>query len=90
MHCRSRFHALVGLAPEVCPTCGSIRFAVAADDQMLAMTPTIIGTATTASVDVDIPAATTELELLTGDGGDGISNDHANWAIAALGCACSD
>ncbi|MCX5216049.1 beta-galactosidase [Kitasatospora sp. NBC_00240] len=85
-HC-TRFSATVGVDDEV-GNSGSVTFSVRADGTNLTTTPILRGSDTAAgTVDVPIPAGTTILELVAGDGGDGNSNDHADWANPKVFCS---
>ncbi|MEV5703738.1 NPCBM/NEW2 domain-containing protein [Actinoallomurus sp. NPDC052274] len=79
----TRFTAAVGVDAETGGR-GSVTFSVVGDGVTLASTGTLTpGAATT--IDVDVTGRST-LHLVTGDGGDGNTYDHADWAGATLTC----
>jgi beta-galactosidase GanA len=80
----SHFTAVVGVDDEV-GNSGSVTFSVVADGRTLTTTPVLTGSSASASLDVDVSGAQ-QLDLVTGDGGDGNGLDHADWANAQLVC----
>ncbi|OKI13395.1 beta-galactosidase [Streptomyces sp. CB03911] len=85
-HC-NRFTATVGVDDEV-GNYGSVTYTVRADGTTRTTTPVLRGSDTAATtIDIPIPAGTTVLELAAGDGGDGTSSDHADWANPKVYCS---
>ncbi|MFG2820000.1 beta-galactosidase [Kitasatospora sp. NPDC048365] len=85
-HC-TRFTATVGVDDEVGGS-GSVTYTVRADGADLTTTPVLRGSDSTATtIDIPVPAGTTVLELVAGDGGDGNTSDHADWADPKVYCA---
>ncbi len=82
-HC-TRLTAQVGVDDEVGH--GSVAFSVRADGRTLTTTPVLTHTTGTMALDVDVTGAKM-LELVVADGGDGPSEDHADWANAQLHCS---
>ncbi|MGO1487974.1 MAG: endo-alpha-N-acetylgalactosaminidase family protein [Arachnia sp.] len=80
----SVFQATVGVN-DVQATRGSVSFAVYGDGELLEETAVLRGGGATHVFDVDITGVTS-LSLRAGDGGDGIGNDHADWAGARVTC----
>ncbi len=80
----TRFTAVVGVDDEV-GSAGSITFSVIADGRTLTSTPVLTGTSASVPLDVDVTGAQ-QLDLVTGDGGDGNGLDHGDWANAQLVC----
>ena len=76
------FKAIVGVDDEVGPN-GSIAFSVYLDGQLAYESGVLNGTQSGQTVNLDVSGATT-MKLVASDGGDGISNDHADWADAYL------
>jgi hypothetical protein len=76
----SRFTAVVG--PDGANN-GTVSFEVHVDGEMRWESGRVSREDGPRQVDVDITGAT-ELVLVVGDGGDGITGDHANWADAKL------
>ncbi|WP_329611827.1 NPCBM/NEW2 domain-containing protein [Kitasatospora herbaricolor] len=83
-HC-TRFTATVGVDDEVGNN-GSVTFAVLADGRNVTTTPVLRCDSASTTIDVDITGATL-VELVAGDGGDGNSSDHADWANAKVRCS---
>ena len=48
--------------------------------------PRLTGSSATVSINLAIPAGTTQLRLVVGNGGDNINSDHGDWANARLSC----
>lgn len=66
---------------------GSVTFEVLGDGEQLAgPTDVLTGADAAESLDVDIDGVE-QLELVVGDGGDGVGSDHANWAGARVTCS---
>ncbi len=78
------FQATVGV-DDVQASRGSVSFAVYGDDVLLEETAALKGGGATHVFDVDI-LGVKELSLRAGDGGDGIGNDHGDWALARVTC----
>ena len=76
-----RFHAIVGVDDEAKDT-GSVRFLVFADDRQR-YDSGVMRKGPAKAIDLDLAGAKT-LRLVVEDGGDGIDNDHADWADATL------
>jgi beta-galactosidase len=70
----SRFTATAGVDDET-GSAGSVTFSVVADGATLAATPTLTGSSASAVVDVDL-AGVQQLDLVIGDGGDGIATQE--------------
>jgi len=80
----SRYTATVGVDDEV-GGAGSITFSVVGDGRTLTTTPVLTGSAASVPIDVDV-SGVQQLDLLIGDGGNGNSSDHGDWADAKLVC----
>ncbi|WP_177198639.1 NPCBM/NEW2 domain-containing protein, partial [Streptomyces colonosanans] len=80
----TRFSASVGVDDETNGN-GSVTFTVLADGKQVASTPVIRGNTKALAVDADVTGAKV-LDLVIGDGGDGNSSDHGDWANATLSC----
>ena len=80
----SRFDAVVGVDDEVVVD-GSVRFAVYADNALRHDSGVLTYAQSAASVSVPVTGGEV-LRLLVTDGGNGPSNDHANWADARFTC----
>jgi alpha-galactosidase len=78
----TRFQAEVGVDDET-NGAGTVTFTVVVDGVVKAATPVIHGGDKPSFIDVDLTGAKT-LDLEVGDGGDGISYDHADWAGAVI------
>ena len=78
----TRFMAQVGVDDEEGKS-GSVTFEVWADGERKFTTPVLRGGDAPYPVSVDVTGAQILL-LLVSDGGDGIANDHADWAEASL------
>ncbi len=76
-----RFRAVVGLDDEATDR-GSVRFLVFADDKPR-FDSGVMRKGPGKAIDVDLTGAKS-LRLVVEDGGDGIDNDHADWADATL------
>ncbi|MFC7614987.1 NPCBM/NEW2 domain-containing protein [Actinokineospora soli] len=64
---------------------GSVQFTVYADGVRVAQSPLMRPDTATFALDAPIAGAQ-EVRLVVGDGGDGIGNDHADWASARFHC----
>lgn len=85
-HC-NRITANVGVDDEA-GNYGSVTYTVRADGTTLTTTPVLRGSDTAGTtIDIPIPAGTTVLELAAGDGNDGNSSDHADWANPKVYCS---
>jgi hypothetical protein len=62
---------------------GSVIFEVHGDDKLLFKTKLLSGFSTPATIDVDVTSIN-RLTLIVKDGGDGTTNDYANWCDAEL------
>jgi hypothetical protein len=79
----SLFRAFVGVDDEVAPKVGSVEFSVTADGREIWKSG-IMKTGDAAK-EISLPLqGVRSLQLLVGDGGDGINNDHADWAEATV------
>jgi alpha-galactosidase len=78
----TRFTSMVGLDDERTGQ-GSIVFQVWVDGKMAAISPELHGGDAPRFIDVDLKGAK-RLMLIVGDAGDGIENDHADWAGASI------
>jgi alpha-galactosidase len=78
----TRFMAVVGVDDER-KGLGSVRFFVDVDKRNAASTPVMRGGDAPRTLSVDVSGAKT-LHLRVDDGGDGITNDHADWGGAVL------
>src|SRR6202012_2665558 len=78
----SRFQAKVGLDDSAGGK-GSVAFLVIGDGKILWQSELMTGQQPAESVDVDVKNVKV-LELRVTDGGNGSSNDHADWADAAI------
>ncbi len=78
----THFSAVVGVDDEKKGT-GSVTFAVLVDGKKAVQTPILHGGDKPLLLSVDLTGAQTLL-LKVGDGGDGISSDHADWAGAEI------
>src|SRR5690349_247303 len=82
----TRFHAFVGADDETLPRKGSIEFRVLGDGKELWKSG-VLHTGDAAK-EVSVPlAGVKQLLLLVEDAGDGISCDHADWALATIEAA---
>jgi hypothetical protein len=79
-----RFTAKVGQDDEKGAP-GSVQFTVIADGKTVYNSPVQLPRAAPATIDVSIAGAQS-IQLVTGDGGDGPGNDHADWADAKFSC----
>ena len=77
-----KFEAIVGVDDER-KALGSVQFQVFVDGKVAAETPVLHGGDPSVPVSVDLVGAK-RLVLAVEDGGDGITNDHADWAGALL------
>lgn len=78
-----RFVAIVGIDDET-GVSGSVRFSLLADDRTLLKTPVLTGDDERFSINAELPAGTKQVRLVVDDGGNGIGNDHADWANAGF------
>ncbi|MGX2994313.1 endo-alpha-N-acetylgalactosaminidase family protein [Streptomyces sp. JNUCC 64] len=78
------FTAEVGV-DDVQTSRGSVRFRVLADGTEKAASPVLRASDSAWSLTADVTGAR-YVELLVGDGGDGIGNDHADWGNARFRC----
>jgi hypothetical protein len=78
----STFTTDVGVDDEVGAN-GSVVFRVFADGVKVAESPLMTGTSATTTLTVDVTGKT-DLLLVVAGGGDGVTNDHADWANARL------
>ncbi|MGR8008058.1 endo-alpha-N-acetylgalactosaminidase family protein [Streptomyces hypolithicus] len=67
-------------------TRGSVRFGVSADGSEKVTSPVLRAADAAWSLTADVSGAT-YVDLVTGDGGDGPGNDHADWGNARFHCA---
>ncbi|HTQ10431.1 MAG TPA: NPCBM/NEW2 domain-containing protein, partial [Fimbriimonadaceae bacterium] len=80
----NRFHAVVGVDDEMASFGkSSIDFKVVGDGKTLFDSGVMRNSTPPRSVDIDVRGIR-ELTLIAGDGGDGIEDDHADWADASL------
>ncbi|MEE2569572.1 endo-alpha-N-acetylgalactosaminidase family protein [Pseudarthrobacter sp. J64] len=68
------------------PTRGSITFAVRADGVQVAQTAKMTPTTPTVSLVANVDGAQ-YVDLVVGDAGDGVGNDHGDWANARFSCS---
>ena len=80
----TRFISEVGVDDEV-GTAGSVQFRVVADGSVLFNSGLMTGASATQSVDVDVTGRSL-IKLQVGHGGDGTTDDHADWAGARFEC----
>ncbi|WP_394830650.1 NPCBM/NEW2 domain-containing protein [Pendulispora rubella] len=80
----SKVRALVGLDDEKTGA-GSVAFEIWADGTKVADSGLIVRGTPTKTLEADVSRATV-LRLVVTDGGDGITNDHADWADAQVVC----
>jgi alpha-galactosidase len=78
----TRFQAAVGVDDER-KGAGSVTFSVWTDGKKLMETPVLRGGDTPQLISVDLTGAK-HLNLVVGDGGDGIMDDHADWGGALI------
>lgn len=76
------FHAEVGINNG--RDGASCAFIVKADDKIIAQTDVIRGNAKAQVIDVEVPADTNTLTLISTDGGDNKNNDHSVWGDAQI------
>ncbi|OIJ90457.1 hypothetical protein BIV24_18100 [Streptomyces colonosanans] len=81
----TRFTASVGVDDETNGG-GSVTFTVLADGKQVAATPVLRGRQAAVTLNADVSGAQV-LDLVVGDGGDGKTQDHADWATATVSCA---
>ena len=81
----TRFKASVGVDDEVAAN-GSVVFQVFAGATKVYDSALMTGATATKTIDVSVAGATT-LRLVVTDGGDGISSDHGDWALARVECS---
>ena len=77
--------AVIGLDDEEKGTGGSVGFAVVADGKKVFSSDVFRSGTAAQSITVPLTGAQ-KVELQTGDGGDGIGNDHGDWADALFHC----
>ncbi|GAB3542296.1 endo-alpha-N-acetylgalactosaminidase family protein [Arthrobacter tecti] len=80
----TRFTADVGV-DDAQPTRGTIQFEVWADGRRLTQTPVMRPDSQTIELDVDLTGAR-YVNLIVGNAGDGVGNDHGDWADAQFHC----
>jgi len=80
----TKVRALVGLDDEKTGA-GSVSFEIWADGTKVADSGLIVRGNATKTLEADVSRATV-LRLVVADGGDGITNDHADWADAQVVC----
>ncbi|MEX1073179.1 MAG: NPCBM/NEW2 domain-containing protein [Chloroflexota bacterium] len=68
---------------------GSVTFQVLADATSLYLSPVLTGSSATLNLNLAIPAGTTQLRLVVGNGNGSLTSDHADWADARLSCSSS-
>ncbi|MEY9847289.1 endo-alpha-N-acetylgalactosaminidase [Streptacidiphilus sp. BW17] len=78
--------AVIGLDDEETGTGGSVNFMVVADGRTVFSSAVFRSGTPAQSITVPLTGAQ-QVELQTGDGGDGIGNDHADWADAQFHCS---
>lgn len=78
--------AVIGLDDEEKGTRGSVDFAVVADGKTVFSSKVFTSGSPAQSITVPLTGAQ-HVELQTGDGGDGIGNDHGDWADAQFHCS---
>lgn len=83
----SAFQAQIGVDDEV-GSQGSVIFQVWGDGTKLFESPLLRGTSAVQGINVNVTGKQ-ELRLVVTDGGDGWSQDHADWADAKLTCSSS-
>lgn len=66
-------------------TAGSVQFSVLADGKKVAESPVLKATDDAHQLEADIAGAQ-YVQLIVGDGGDGVGNDHASWGGAKWLC----
>lgn len=81
----SRFQTDIGVDDEV-GDAGSVRFRVLADGEEIYASSVMTGADGANWVDLDVNGVE-QLALVVDSGGDGVGQDHANWAGAWLRCA---
>jgi len=80
-----RFTAIVGIDDEKQDDAGaSVTFGVYADDKELFLSKVLTPADAPLPIDVAIPKGAKLIRLVVGDGGNGISCDHADWAEAGF------
>ncbi|MCC2594479.1 endo-alpha-N-acetylgalactosaminidase family protein [Tessaracoccus sp. OS52] len=79
----TQFQAVVGV--DDAQTRGSIQFAVYGDGNLIHQTGVLRGSDPSVELDLDISGVQT-LSLRVTDGGDGVGNDHGDWALARVTC----
>lgn len=80
-----RFTAIGGVDGEVTSSTASVVFTVIADGVTLYTSPTVTVASGPVVIDLNVTGRS-NLRLLVGDAGNGISFDHADWADARLLC----
>ena len=79
----AHFHSIVGVDDDAAVNQGTAVFTLVGDGKPLWTSGIIKRGEAGKSVDVDL-SGVKELQLRVGDGGDGFSNDHADWADARI------
>ncbi|MEV4898088.1 NPCBM/NEW2 domain-containing protein, partial [Nonomuraea sp. NPDC055795] len=79
------FTAVVGVDDSQAAPRGSVSYTVLADGVVKAETPVLRGADPAHELSADVRGARF-VELVAGDGGDGIGNDHADWGDALFRC----
>ncbi|GIH05041.1 alpha-galactosidase [Rhizocola hellebori] len=80
-----RFTAIGGVDAEVSSAQASVVLSVIADGVTLYTSPVLGAASTPVTIDLNVTGRTT-LHLVTGDSGNGVDYDHADWADARLLC----
>ncbi|WP_109508316.1 endo-alpha-N-acetylgalactosaminidase family protein [Nocardioides speluncae] len=80
----ARFTAQVGV-DDYQTSRGSVAFQVVADGEVVAQSPVLRSDSAAYALEADLGAAD-EVVLRVTDGGDGVGNDHADWADARFHC----
>ena len=80
------FMASLGIDDES-GSAGSVTFQVLAGSTSLYASPRLTGSSATVTINLAIPAGTTQLRLVVGNGGDNNTSDHADWGNARLSCS---
>jgi alpha-galactosidase len=81
----SRLDVDVGIDDEV-GNSGSVQFAVLVDGKLAAKTGRLTGAGTARHLLLTALSGRKQLTLAVNDGGDGLRNDHADWANAMIRC----
>ncbi|GAA0914399.1 endo-alpha-N-acetylgalactosaminidase family protein [Nonomuraea longicatena] len=80
------FTAFVGVDDSQATPRGSVQFTVVADGVTKAQTPVLRGPDPAHELSADLTGAR-YVDLVVGNGGDGIGNDHADWGEARFRCS---